>query len=399
MVRQLLLQIGGALVYAHNRGIVHRDIKPGNVLVDSEGRAILTDFGIARASGLSGLTATGASVGTPYYMSPEQCSRGDITGQSDQYALGVMAYQMLSGSVPFSGINVGEVMQAHLLETPTPISTVRPDCPPDLARVVMRMLAKRPADRWASLDEALNEIRWKDSAQETQTQSALMTLAQTAPPRPKLPKPPGSPAPTSRSRMPVAVAAPSGKSWRRAITAGGFVLAGLGLGLAIVLAKGGSGSPGTTVPAPSPAPTGAKDSLVGVLEPPSPPPFASETSTSKAPERKSPERARDDVQKKPEAAAKKPSMDSSMLVVPVPAPAPTPEFGFVRLGTNHPRAVLFINGEGQIPPNPSLRYWTIRPGRVVLSIQAEGCASWDTTFRLSAGDTVPIGRRFPACSP
>src|SRR5512146_1428945 len=127
VVRAWLYQIGDALAYAHQRGVVHRDIKPGNVLLDQRGNALVTDFGIAKvADADTGLTRTGMLVGTPAYMSPEQCQSARITGSSDQYSLGAVLYQMLTGQRPFAGDTM-TVMQAHVFKQPTPIRELRPD--------------------------------------------------------------------------------------------------------------------------------------------------------------------------------------------------------------------------------------------------------------------------------
>jgi hypothetical protein len=158
VVKAWLAQIASGLEYAHRRGVVHRDIKPANVLLDGEGNAIVTDFGIAKVTERTGFTMTGATVGTPSYMSPEQCLARPVTGASDQYSLGIVAYAMLTGAPPFRGGTL-EVMRAHTEVAPVPVTTLRPDCPPDLAQVVMRMLEKDPARRWANLAEAVAAYR------------------------------------------------------------------------------------------------------------------------------------------------------------------------------------------------------------------------------------------------
>jgi eukaryotic-like serine/threonine-protein kinase len=154
-VRRILREVADALQYAHNRKVVHRDIKPDNILLDSDtGRAMVTDFGIARAviegSG-SKLTATGMALGTPAYMSPEQAA-GDsnIDGRTDIYSLGVVAYQMLSGELPFDAPNTPAMLVKHLSEMPRPISDRCRGVPPDLARAVMLMLEKSPDARFPS---------------------------------------------------------------------------------------------------------------------------------------------------------------------------------------------------------------------------------------------------------
>lgn len=155
VVRAWLHQIGGALAFAHAHGIVHRDIKPVNVLLDLLGNAMVTDFGIAKLADVDqGLTRTGLLIGTPTYMSPEQCSSGTVTAASDQYSLGAMLYQLLTGMAPFTGRTLA-VLQAHMSAPPKPIRDLRPDCPDDLAASIHRMLEKRPEDRWPSLAAAL----------------------------------------------------------------------------------------------------------------------------------------------------------------------------------------------------------------------------------------------------
>jgi serine/threonine-protein kinase len=137
--------------------VIHRDIKPANVLLDGEGNCILTDFGIAKVTAATNLTQTGSTIGTPSYMSPEQCRAGELSSSSDQYSLGVVAYEMLAGRTPFSG-SAFEIMQAHNAASPASIGEHRPDCPEELESAVLRMLAKRPEDRFPSVAEAIEAI-------------------------------------------------------------------------------------------------------------------------------------------------------------------------------------------------------------------------------------------------
>jgi serine/threonine protein kinase/alpha-tubulin suppressor-like RCC1 family protein/uncharacterized protein YjdB len=158
MVQAILSQAGSALDYAHRHGIIHRDIKPANIMLDVEGWAVVTDFGIAKVSESQGLTMTGATIGTPTYMSPEQCAAKEITGATDQYSLGIAAYELLTGRVPFDADSVMSLMWQHFHEPPPPILDRRPDCPPQVAAAIEKMLAKKPADRWATLEEAVEAI-------------------------------------------------------------------------------------------------------------------------------------------------------------------------------------------------------------------------------------------------
>ncbi len=150
--RRLLREVADALSYAHNHGVVHRDIKPDNILLDKQsGRAMVTDFGIARAAteGDSRLTATGTAIGTPAYMSPEQCA-GDrqLDGRSDLYSLGAVAYYMITGQPPFTGPTTPVIMMKQVTEQAVSPSRLRGGVPPDLERIVMRLLEKDPANRF-----------------------------------------------------------------------------------------------------------------------------------------------------------------------------------------------------------------------------------------------------------
>jgi serine/threonine-protein kinase len=157
--RRIVREVADALAYAHRIGVVHRDIKPDNILLDAAtGRAMVTDFGIARAAGDDGdgtrLTGTGVVIGTPAYMSPEQCA-GDreIDGRSDLYSLGTVMYQMLAGAPPFSGGNTPAIMLKQVTEHPASLRGRRADVPTDLERIVMKLLEKDPANRFADGSE------------------------------------------------------------------------------------------------------------------------------------------------------------------------------------------------------------------------------------------------------
>ena len=153
-----------ALEYAHGRGIVHRDIKPDNILFIVD-RPIVADFGIARA--LTGvaepITDEHARIGTPAYMSPEQCQGGEIDGRSDLYSLGCVLYEMLTGSVPFDGANPQAIFARHMLDPVPPIRSVRPTVPLALERAVLKSLAKTPADRFASAREFAEALHARTS--------------------------------------------------------------------------------------------------------------------------------------------------------------------------------------------------------------------------------------------
>src|SRR5437588_6057038 len=178
MTQAILAQVGDALSYAHRHGVIHRDIKSANIMLDEEGWAVVTDFGIAKVLQAQGLTMTGVTVGTPTYMSPEQCATEEVTGASDQYSLGVVAYEMLTATLPFQEDSIMSVMYAHFNQPPRPVTDLRLDCPPNLAAAVMRMLEKDPAQRWPSMDDVVAVCGRPSLRHDDPVRREMITLAQ-----------------------------------------------------------------------------------------------------------------------------------------------------------------------------------------------------------------------------
>src|SRR4051812_15893462 len=146
-----------ALKFAHRKGVVHRDIKPHNVMCDAEGRVKVTDFGIARA-GASQMTEAGSIIGTAQYLSPEQARGSAVDRRSDLYSVGVVLYELLTGEVPFSGDTAVEIAMKHLSTVPKPPSTIRAEIPEPLDQIVLRALAKDPGERFQSAEEMDAEL-------------------------------------------------------------------------------------------------------------------------------------------------------------------------------------------------------------------------------------------------
>ena len=174
--RRILSDLADALDHAHRQGVVHRDVKPDNVLLDDEsGRALLTDFGVAKALGRGEtMTAAGGVVGTPHFMSPEQAAgRTDVDGRSDVYSLGVMAYAMLAGRLPFEGKTHAEVLTKHLTQEPPPLRPLAPTLSDAALQAVERCLAKEPARRWPDARSLKLALGVSDEPQLPDTQRAV----------------------------------------------------------------------------------------------------------------------------------------------------------------------------------------------------------------------------------
>jgi len=197
-IKRMLKEATGALGYAHKHGIVHRDIKPDNIMFDELGQAIVTDFGIAKAQSGARLTGTGMSIGTPHYMSPEQARAQNLDGRSDIYSLGVVAYQCLTGHVPFDGEDSFSIGYKHIMEE-LPVPALDTAEQRDLFAVVQKMMAKKPEDRFQNADELVLALEGSGAAAQADL-STMRTLAiepqklGIAKPPPPPPPPPAKPA-------------------------------------------------------------------------------------------------------------------------------------------------------------------------------------------------------------
>ncbi len=177
MAQSILQQVGLALGHAHQQGVFHRDVKPANILIDTDGSAVVMDFGIAKRTDVTGPTLTGTTMGTPTYMSPEQCKSEAITAAADQYSLGIVAFEMLTGSLPFRGGSAMEVMNQHCYEAVPSLADARPDCPAPMVAAVHRMLEKAPDGRWPSMEAALEAMGARPLAEHDPVRQQLVQLA------------------------------------------------------------------------------------------------------------------------------------------------------------------------------------------------------------------------------
>lgn len=236
----ILRGAAAGLAAAHERGIIHRDVKGGNILVDGDGRVLVTDFGIARAMEDASLTASGMIVGTPHYMSPEQCAGRPLGAQSDQYSLAAVAFQMLTGSVPFDAESLPGVMQHHFF-TPAPdMNAMRAGIPRELAAIVRKAMAKKPEDRYATtrdMVEAIDAIP-QTAEERRQGEEMLRSLAHGA----KLPRVQTSAAPTLTTSAPAGDLRLSSvmRMARGSSGKGGWLVGGLLGALLVLLLAGGA---------------------------------------------------------------------------------------------------------------------------------------------------------------
>jgi serine/threonine protein kinase len=263
--QRVLAQLASALDYAHSHGLIHRDIKPANILFSSDGRAMLTDFGIARASDDAQLTRTGVLMGTPEYMAPEQAEGKSIDYRTDLYALGVVLYQMLTGQAPFRGTTPSATLHAVVYEPPPPPRQLNPGLPPAIEAVLLKALAKQPDQRFQQGAEMVAALRGAPSG-------ALRGAVES--PRP------AQRAPTRPKRSPVV--------WIMGAAAAVLVLV---LVLLLLMVGGGPGTPTPTETAvavvvvvtpepPSPSqPPGATATVPPPTEPPSTQPVATQPPT------------------------------------------------------------------------------------------------------------------------
>jgi serine/threonine protein kinase len=232
-IRQTLVQTGGALGYAHQHSIVHRDIKPDNIMFDELGHAVLTDFGIAKAATGSRLTGTGMSIGTPHYMSPEQARAQPLDGRSDIYSLGVVAYQCLTGTVPFDGEDAFSIGYKHIMEE-VPAPDLQSSEERSLMGVIRRMMSKQADERFQNAGELIAglEGRFRTPARPTPATTSSEAPTSVMESKPTAPKaiPPDARPSTPTTPIPAAQFDPAKEKKRSGALVGTMAMLVLGLG-------------------------------------------------------------------------------------------------------------------------------------------------------------------------
>ncbi len=352
---RVLLDAAAALGHAHQRGVVHRDVKPANIMIDRDERVILTDFGISKAmETASGITKTGIIVGTPHYMAPEQAMGGAVDGRADQYALACVGYRMLTGELPFPGDVAHAVLHRHIYEQAKPLAARRADAPPAMVAAITRAMLKEPAARYADMDEfaAALEGRARSSRSGARPRTIAPTVAVEA-----------ATGPSSSGTVEFERSLARSRRWRMARWAGALLLVAAA---GAALARRQSAPPPVAPPsaaardtaAPVTSAAAASDSThAGTVAPPAAPPTA-------------PPRAVPIVRPTP------------------PKPAPPPEEAFASLTVDaDPYGTVYVNGH-PLGPTPVENYRLTVGATYEISVEREGYKTKKETIHVTRPDEV-----------
>jgi serine/threonine-protein kinase len=387
-IQRILWEAACALGHAHSRGVVHRDVKPANIMFDHDGRVMLTDFGISKAlQSASGLTGTGMIIGTPHYMAPEQAKGQPVDGRADQYSLGVVGYRLLAGVLPFSGDSVHTILYKHIFEEAPRLSGLRETAPKDLTDAIQRALSKDPAQRFPTMEDFATAL-WPEQP----VSATGKTPRPVARPGARGPVTADTPtehvasaaiaAPRPRT-MPAAPERPAKKSSK----------AGLFVALVLIAAAGGGyfvlrGGP-KAEPSPAPAnpeppaalPATPQNSVAVAATPQS-------TATANPPPVTEPPRPTTRPQNRPPARQPAPRQQpATPPVVQQPPPVQTPaeEVGYLSIDAV-PFGAVSIDGV-QVGDTPLDRY-RVKPGQHTIRIESPGYKTKTERVQVNAGDTV-----------
>jgi serine/threonine protein kinase len=400
-VQRILWEAALALGHAHSRGVVHRDVKPANIMFDHDGKVMLTDFGISKAlQSATGLTGTGMILGTPHYMAPEQAKGQPVDGRADQYALGVVGYRLLAGSLPFSGDSVHTILYKHIFEEAPPL-TSRRDVPAYLSEPIHRALSKDPDQRYPNMEEFAAAI-WPEQAAAVTGKSTPKPLPQRAVTR----GPSTADAPTEHvaahaaptTPMPAARrgtatrTAPQKKPSRMGLIAL-LVVAAAGAG-GYALWRGGSAgdtgghvsesdAPSLVIPPESLRATPQSTAVTPTPPPVSTAPASGEAASSHAatpaPPRRPPARER------AQTPRTEPSAQPQVTPPPVQPPIEAEPQGFLTVDAD-PFGTVFIDGVN-VGATP-LAQFGVKPGTHTIRIESPGYKTQTIQVQVDAGNTV-----------
>jgi serine/threonine-protein kinase len=380
--RQILWQAACGLGHAHGRGVIHRDVKPSNIMIDEAGRAVITDFGISKALLQdTQYTSTGQVVGTPRYVSPEQAQGIPLDGRSDQYSLAVVGYQILVGRLPLIAESVHVLMYKHIYEVPPTAQSVRPDIPAQMSEALQRAMAKNPADRFATMEDFATAI-W-----------------------PERPVRAGQPTPTIGRFSPLARLIARRKPRHRALAAAAVLAAGVAVAF---LVGRGMQSHGGDLVVPAAGPASSLASPTGVVPPvaaPALPPVASESTGLSVPSVDTAARDSLPTAGTPDSAApsapprREPPKRTRVLpptpgpraraAPETPPPPPAAEVGYLTVNAV-PYGTVSIDGV-EIGDTPIVRR-RLPPGEHVVRITRPGYRPDTATVTITAGNEVRFRR-------
>ncbi len=381
VAQRILWEAAVALGHAHQRGIAHRDIKPANIMIDDQGRTMLTDFGISKAlESASQFTATGQVIGTPHYMSPEQAKGQEIDGRTDQYSLAVVGYRMFTGRLPFEDQSVHTVIYKHIFEEPPPVTSLRQDLPAELATALHKAMAKDPDHRYATMEEFATAIWPEHPVARPSASSSFPTRSAVSALPSAVTEVTPAPAPSKRGRRARAagitlllLGAGAGGAW--------WWFGGTGL-----LGRGEVEQPTTT--------RGAIGDTVGAGEQALGGPLAAAGTTVT-------EQAAGGGQQEPAGIETQPRTPPTTPARrqtpsrPPRSPRPSrrtevaPRVGFLTVGAN-PFGTVYIDGV-KIRDTPVFKY-ELRPSRYVIEIRRVGYQTMVDTVSITSGNTTRLNK-------
>ncbi len=359
-IQRVLWEAACALGHAHQRHVVHRDVKPANIMFDHDGRVMLTDFGISKAlQAATGFTATGMIIGTPHYMAPEQAKGQAVDGRADQYSLGVIGYRMITNELPFTGDSVHTILYKHIFEEPPLAKSLRADVPGFLSAAISRALSKEPDHRFPTMEEFATAV-WPEqpvaapTAGRGSARRGARPPAATADAPTEITSAPTTPIPSVRARPAAAKPAPR-KSRAGAAVAAVVVLGAAGAGWYFLLGPGRSAAaPQRTEPEQQ---SGAETTRALTSSP-------RETTT----------------------AAVQPRRGTPKKTAPPPPPvAPAVEQAQITVASDPP-GELFIDGT-DVGQTPVVEY-RVSPGAHSIRLERPGCTTVNDRLQVDVKNTV-----------
>ena len=355
-IQRVLWEAACALGHAHQRGVVHRDVKPANIMFDHDGRVMLTDFGISKAlQAASGFTGTGMIIGTPHYMAPEQAKGGTVDGRADQYSLAVVGYRMITGELPYTGDSVHTILYKHIFEEVPSAGAKRSDTPPFLTAAITRALSKEPDQRFPTMEEFATAV-WPEQPVAVPKAGAAKSHRRPPPPARKA----SADAPTEVTSAPttpipragMTIPAEKKKRSNVGMVVGALVLVAAGVGGYLAFGRKSAAGP---PPVATPVET------VRVANPPPPPPA-------------------------PPAARR--GNDNRRQAPPPPAPQAAAE-GLITVAAD-PYGEVFIDGT-DVGQTPVVEY-AVPVGRHTIRVERAGYKTINETVQVSANN--PVRKRY-----